>query len=67
VITDEHSVDLAQHPLIRYARDHDNLIITPHIGGCTVESMAKTEVFMAKRLVEAIAQGIGCAAPAEAL
>ncbi len=67
VITDEHSVDLAQHPLIRYARDHDNLIITPHIGGCTVESMAKTEVFMARRLVEAIAQGIGCAAPAEAL
>jgi D-3-phosphoglycerate dehydrogenase len=51
VITDEHSGDLSDHPLIRYARDHDTLIVTPHIGGCTVESMAKTEVFMAKRLV----------------
>jgi D-3-phosphoglycerate dehydrogenase / 2-oxoglutarate reductase len=62
VITDEHSGQLSEHPLIRYARDHDTLIITPHIGGCTVESMAKTEVFMAKRLVEAVTQGIGCVA-----
>jgi D-3-phosphoglycerate dehydrogenase len=37
-------------PLLEYARQHSNLIITPHIGGATVESMAKTEVFMAKKL-----------------
>lgn len=37
-------------PLLSYARDHDNLIITPHIGGCTAESMEKTEVFMAHKL-----------------
>jgi D-3-phosphoglycerate dehydrogenase len=62
VISDEHSGGLGDHPLIRYARDHDKLIVTPHIGGCTVESMAKTEVFMAKRLTEVVTQEIGWAA-----
>jgi D-3-phosphoglycerate dehydrogenase len=36
--------------LIEYAKEHNNLIITPHIGGATIESMAMTEVFMAKKL-----------------
>ena len=36
--------------LVDYARRHDNLIITPHIGGATYESMAMTEVFMARKL-----------------
>jgi phosphoglycerate dehydrogenase-like enzyme len=31
---------------------HDNLLITPHIGGATHESMAKTEVFMARKLAK---------------
>lgn len=38
------------HPLVAYAREHDNLLITPHIGGATRESMAMTEVFMAEQL-----------------
>lgn len=38
-------------PLIAYARSHSNLLITPHIGGCTVESMGKTELFMAHKLI----------------
>ena len=29
---------LGQHPLIAYARKHQNLVITPHIGGVTYES-----------------------------
>lgn len=37
-------------PLISYASQHDNLLITPHIGGATYESMAKTEMFMARKL-----------------
>ncbi len=37
--------------LITYARNHDNLIITPHIGGCTWESTEKTEDFLASRIV----------------
>jgi D-3-phosphoglycerate dehydrogenase len=36
--------------LAEYARRHANLILTPHIGGATVESMAATEVFMARKL-----------------
>ncbi len=37
-------------PLLAYARRHDNLIITPHIAGATHESMASTEIFMARKL-----------------
>ncbi len=37
-------------PLLAYARDHENLIITPHMGGGTHESMEKTEIFMAQKL-----------------
>ncbi|UCD77126.1 MAG: hydroxyacid dehydrogenase [Desulfobacterales bacterium] len=37
-------------PLFAYARNHDNLLITPHIGGATYESMAQTELFMAHKL-----------------
>lgn len=33
---------------------HRNLIVTPHIGGCTVESMEKTEVFLARKVREAV-------------
>ena len=39
-----------QQPLVEYARRHGNLLITPHIGGCTAESMEKTELFMAGKL-----------------
>jgi D-3-phosphoglycerate dehydrogenase len=40
----------AEHPLVRYARTHDNLILTPHLGGNTVESVAKTEAFIADKV-----------------
>jgi D-3-phosphoglycerate dehydrogenase len=47
------------HPLVAYAREHDNLLITPHIGGCTVESMEKTEVFMANKLCGVLLEKVG--------
>ena len=51
VLANEHINPIKQsHPLIEYAKNHKNLIITPHIGGATHESMHKTEVFMAKKL-----------------
>jgi len=37
-------------PLVRYAKAHGNLLLTPHLGGATVESMAMTEAFMADKL-----------------
>jgi D-3-phosphoglycerate dehydrogenase len=36
--------------LLQYAKLNDNLIITPHIGGNTYESFAKTELFMVEKL-----------------
>jgi D-3-phosphoglycerate dehydrogenase len=41
------------HPLIVYARQHENLLIVPHIGGNTRESFEKTECFLASRVVGA--------------
>ena len=38
VIDGEWQENLREHPMIAYARAHDNLIITPHIGGVTYES-----------------------------
>jgi D-3-phosphoglycerate dehydrogenase len=37
--------------LIDYARTNDNLLITPHIAGATHESMEKTEIFIARKLI----------------
>lgn len=45
------SLGMAAHPLISYARSHENLLITPHIGGASKDSMRMTEVFMAKKLI----------------
>jgi len=52
VISHERQPERRQHsPLLAYARAHCNLLITPHIAGATHESMAKTEIFMAQKLV----------------
>jgi D-3-phosphoglycerate dehydrogenase / 2-oxoglutarate reductase len=50
VLANEDSSGMAGHPLVEYARRHSNLMITPHIGGCTAESMRKTEHFLAQEL-----------------
>lgn len=41
---------LSRHPLRAYAARHDNLLISPHIGGVTRQSWAKTELFVAERV-----------------
>jgi len=50
VFHDEWDPDLAAHRLFEYARQHDNLIITPHVAGASLESIAGARVFMAKKL-----------------
>jgi D-3-phosphoglycerate dehydrogenase / 2-oxoglutarate reductase len=51
VIPGEFGVSCEQRQrLLNYAKKNTNLIITPHIAGATVESMAKTEIFMAEKL-----------------
>ena len=49
VVSGETTGSISQD-LIHYASNNQNLIITPHIGGATQESMWKTEIFMAKKL-----------------
>ena len=43
---------LTNNPLVDYAATHENLLLTPHLGGCTVESMARAEEFMAEKLTK---------------
>ncbi|MFB0564468.1 MAG: NAD(P)-dependent oxidoreductase [Candidatus Aminicenantaceae bacterium] len=50
VIQGEWDHNLVDHPLIKYAREHDNLIITPHIGGATVESIIDARIYVAQKL-----------------
>ena len=54
VLCDEHSGGIRSNGLIDYAKRSHNLIITPHIGGCTAESMEKTEIFLAGRVATAM-------------
>ena len=35
--------NLNDHPLVNYARTHDNLLLTPHIGGSTYDSWHLTQ------------------------
>ncbi|MBW1781636.1 MAG: hydroxyacid dehydrogenase, partial [Deltaproteobacteria bacterium] len=35
---------LKDRPLVRYAQTHDNLILTPKMGGCTVDAWETTEM-----------------------
>ena len=56
VVADEFSGGTSQ-ALLAYARDHGNLIITPHMGGATVESMEKAEVIMAQKLARFLESG----------
>ncbi len=52
VIDGEWRDDLEQHPLIAYARDHDNVVIVPHVGGVTVESQTISHTFVVECLAE---------------
>ncbi len=52
VLANEQGQDLSQNPLIAFARHSNNLILTPHLGGATIESSVKTEIFMAEKIRE---------------
>jgi D-3-phosphoglycerate dehydrogenase len=52
VLPDERSSGMGTDRLVQYAREHENLLITPHIGGCTTESREKTEEFLATQVVK---------------
>lgn len=55
VLEDEQfSRHIIESPLIEYAQTHNNVIITPHIAGCTRDAMSATEEFVAKRVFEVV-------------
>ena len=54
VVANEPPAGGARHPLIAYAASHDNLILTPHIGGYTFESLERTELHLAARLLRVL-------------
>lgn len=45
-----------RHPLIAYAREHRNLILSPHLGGYTHEAVTRTRRFMVDCLLECTIQ-----------
>ena len=52
VIDGEWAPNIADHTLMRYSREHQNIVITPHLGGVTYESQEMTTRFTVKRLKE---------------
>lgn len=40
-----------EHPLVRYAASHPNVIITPHIGGATLDGLVRAEAFVVAKLL----------------
>lgn len=50
----EFSARFGDSRLARYARGHDNLILTPHIGGSTVDAWTETERFVIEKAVRAV-------------
>ncbi|MBN1556486.1 MAG: hypothetical protein JXA11_17225 [Phycisphaerae bacterium] len=54
VLHDEWRTDMRESPVVRYAQDHDNVVLTPHIGGCTDLSIRDARIFTAKKLASYI-------------
>ena len=48
--------EISGNALVEYAQQNRNLLITPHIGGCTYESFEKTEHFIANKLLDQLQQ-----------
>jgi D-3-phosphoglycerate dehydrogenase len=47
--------EINHHPLVEYARKHENLIITPHIGGFSPDAVKVVVAHAAKRIREFLA------------
>lgn len=56
VLEDEHEIESLGHPLIQYASVHENLLITPHIGGATFESVEKTDILILNNYFKSLKQ-----------
>ena len=57
VLHNEWRENMADSPVVQYAQTHDNVIITPHIGGCTYKSLWVARDFSAKKLAHYLTTG----------
>lgn len=57
VLHNEWREDMRESPIVQYAKDHDNVLITPHIGGCTRKSLWEARIFSARKLAHYLATG----------
>jgi len=57
VLHGEWREDMSESPVIQYARTHKNVVITPHIGGCTDISIRDARIFSAKKLAHWLKNG----------
>jgi len=55
----EEMFDVSIHPLVKYAREHDNLIITPHIGGSTEDAWYITQETIVENILESFGLNSG--------
>ncbi|WP_196892706.1 NAD(P)-dependent oxidoreductase [Aureivirga marina] len=44
--------EIITNPIFQYAKKHKNIILTPHIGGNTYESIEKTEEFILEKFLK---------------
>jgi D-3-phosphoglycerate dehydrogenase len=44
--------DIDHNPLVEYARNHDNLIITPHCGGFSPDAVALVSIHAARKIFD---------------
>ena len=51
VLDGELDGDIGSHPLIEYARTHQNVVITPHMGGVTVDSQRRAYLRALEKLI----------------
>ena len=49
--------DMRNNPLVSYAQQHDNVVITPHLGGGTYKSVIDARIFSARRLIHFVETG----------
>jgi len=46
--------DIDHNPLVEYARNYDNLIITPHCGGFSPDAVAMVSVHAARKVIKSL-------------
>lgn len=52
VLTSELYSDIKDIPLVQYAKDHDNVVISPHVGGVTYESQELAYIKIVSMIIE---------------